>query len=158
MGPILSWPIKIIQHSTIMKTEEITCPLSWYTVYATSFAQWTCTMLCWTLFLDGRMHPDAMKCLHCCITSTSHHEFLRHDTLQGPTLKGQLEKMYCIRFGLRLWIRGRSKMTSPGQGNGDIHHCFRLQILLFSRWQGRDGGVEMVIFSVTSFLNGPLGW
>ena len=58
-------------------------------------------------------------------------------------------------------FRGRSKMTSPGEGgrevnkNGDFH-CFRLQIPLFLRWQGGEGGVAMVIFMVTSFLKGPL--
>ena len=63
--------------------------------------------------------------------------------------------IYCM------YHRGHSKMTSPGKGgrevnkNGDFH-CFRLQILLFSRWQGREWGLEMVIFAVTSFLNGQI--
>ena len=63
--------------------------------------------------------------------------------------------IYCM------YHRDHSKMTSPGKGgrevnkNGDFH-CFRLQILLFSRWQGREWGLEMVIFAVTSFLNGHI--
>ena len=51
--------------------------------------------------------------------------------------------------------RGRSKMTSPGKGgrevnkNGDFH-CF----IVFTVTGEGGGGVDVVIFAVTSFLNG----
>ena len=62
----------------------------------------------------------------------------------------------CLEF-----LRDHSKMSSPWKGGREVNknggfHCFRFQIRLFSRWQGREGGVEMFIFAVTSFLNGPL--
>ena len=83
--------------------------------------------------------------------------YIKSKNQNSPNCIAIAEKLITDNMGAvqkwRHWERegGRSRKV---QENGDFY-CLRLQILLFSWWQGREGGLKTVVFAVTSFLNGP---